>query len=125
MVPVFEPTFKLRGKGRRPGLKKPNKQVTLYLDTEEWETIEFYKKLTGMTAGQILKCSAVIGCLPFGPAYQLALLDYRPNNPDKNFLDFLTSISQKASRDFGEVMMGILDDKIDKRKELMKGGSDG
>ena len=88
------------------------------------ETIRFYKKLTGMSAGQILKCSAVIGCLPFGPAWQLAQLEYRPNNPDGSFLDFLTNISQKASRNFGEIMMGILDDEIDKRKEMMKGGAD-
>jgi len=112
--------LKVRGKGRRPGNKKRNKQVVLYMDPDEWETVEWFIRFTKesgmqMTAGQILKAAAVVGCLPLGPVFQLALLNHHPNSVEK-FTDVLTATAQKASKVFGKIMMDWVDEEISKGK---------
>jgi len=112
--------LKVRGKGRRPGNKKRNKQVVLYMDPDEWETVEWFIRFTKesgmpMTAGQILKAATVVGCLPLGPVFQLALLNHHPNSVEK-FTDVLTATAQKASKVFGKIMMDWVDEEISKGK---------
>ena len=113
----------VRGKGRRPGKKKRIKQVQLYLDDQECETLEFFMEFTGqngykpMTAGQILKASAVIGARCFG--YCAILTDRRhAQNPERDRLEVLNEVLAEAQKRSADAMEEMLIEEIAEQTQL-------
>ena len=99
---THEPDLKVRDRGRRAGGKKPSRQIQLRLDQAELESLGFYREITGgMSFARILKTCAVLGSLSFPFAYMLAKMDKVPEN---EFTSHLTTVAQKAAREFGEIM---------------------